>query len=462
MNLEQLKAKFEELTKQIADLQALAESENRELTDEEAAQVDEWLAEYDDVKAQIAQAERRQRMGAAVSQGNDYLNGSTGRRSQPNQPGTRPTEGNTSRVYVTRDREEVDRMCGYRSAAEFALDVRAACASGSVANERLTQAVREAHIQIYGAPPAGLVHHESAGQDGFLVPPQMRQEVYDLMFDNSFVLGLTMPEPTMSNHVTSNVDESTPWSTTGVQAKWRAEGTQMTASRLLEKPRIVELNEIYAFVLATDELLEDQPRLSSRLTRKAGEALAYELDDSVIYGNGVGRPQGFMLSAALISVAKEGSQAADTIVAGNIAKMFSRLYEPAGQGNRTAWLYTPEAFAQLLLLTIGDQPMFIPPGRIADEPNDGFLFGRRAYASDHNATLGDQGDIMLANFAGYEAYQKTGGLQSDVSMHLYFDYGINAFRWKWRFGGQPLLSAAITPHRSTNTRSHFVTLDERA
>ena len=47
-------------------------------------------------------------------------------------------------------------------------------------------------------------------------------------------------------------------------------------------------------------------------------------------------------------------------------------------------------------------------------------------------------------------------------MHLYFDYGAQAFRWTFRLGGQPHMSAPVTPARSAATKSHFVALAARA
>ena len=70
------------------------------------------------------------------------------------------------------------------------------------------------------------------------------------------------------------------------------------------------------------------------------------------------------------------------------------------------------------------------------------------------ATLGDMGDVIFADLAGgYFAPYKAGGIQSAMSMHLYFDQGLNAFRWTFRVGGQPWLSAAVTPASGSTRRS---------
>ena len=82
--------------------------------------------------------------------------------------------------------------------------------------------------------------------------------------------------------------------------------------------------------------------------------------------------------------------------------------------------------------------------------------------SEHSKTLGDKGDIQLIDPMGYYGLKKAAGVRFATSIHLYFDYGLQAFRWTVRFGGQPHLKAPVSPANGTNTKSHFVTLAERA
>ena len=91
-----------------------------------------------------------------------------------------------------------------------------------------------------------------------------------------------------------------------------------------------------------------------------------------------------------------------------------------------------------------------------------FLLGYSIDWKEHCKTLGDKGDLQLVSPKGYYAARRTSGVQFASSMHLYFDYAIQAFRWTFRFGGQPHLSAPVAPANGANTKSHFVTLDERA
>ena len=53
-------------------------------------------------------------------------------------------------------------------------------------------------------------------------------------------------------------------------------------------------------------------------------------------------------------------------------------------------------------------------------------------------------------------------IKSDQSMHFYFDQNVRAFRFVFRVGGQPWLSAALARKNGSSTLSHFVTLATRS
>lgn len=341
---------------------------------------------------------------------------------------------------------------GFDDIAEFAAAVKDACVPGSGAqmDERLQA--------MYRAAPTNY-HREGGSSDGYMVPPTFREEIWELVFNDDDILNSVDLEPTNGNQVEMLADESTPWGASGVQAKWRSEGGQMTPSRLTTEGRTVKLHELYAFVLATEELVNDAPRLGNRLTRKAAQAIRWKASDAILYGTGTGQPLGYMNSGALVSVAKDSGQAADTISTTNVLNMYSRLL--AMDGAQPYWLCNRDTVPQLATLTIGDQPVWMPPNGLMNAPG-GFLMGYPVRWSEHAKTLGDQGDIQLINPMGYYAANKRSGISFASSIHLYFDYGIEAFRWTFRLGGQPYLSAPVSPANGSTTKSHFVTLDERA
>lgn len=341
---------------------------------------------------------------------------------------------------------------GFRSLGEFARSVMRAYAPGASQDARLAA--------IQAAPTGYMQESGGTAGEGYLVPPQFRQEIYEVVFDEEGLLATLAPEPTTSNAVSYVKDESTPWGATGVQAYWRGEANQMTASKAAQQAGIIQLHELYAFVLASDELLEDAPRLTDRLTRKAGAAIRWKAEEACMNGNGLARPLGWMSSAALVSVAKESGQAADTVNGTNVAKMYSRLL--GGGYSRSLWMINSDVLPALLTITVGQQPVYVPPASGFTQAPGGFLFGRPVRPSEHCATVGDLGDIQFIDPAGYLASNKTGGISFASSIHLYFDYGLQAFRWTFRLGGQPALSAPVSPAKGSNTKSHFVALAERA
>lgn len=434
MKLEQLRAKLAGIRDQAKAIVDAADADGN-LTDEQQASFDALMNEKKQVQKAIENAEQLEALDSGL-----------GRVTAIAQPGVTMPAGSAARSHPT---IEEDPMRGFASAAEFGQAVfRSGDRGGGHMDERLN---------IQGAPTN--FHQESGSSDGYNVPPAIRDEVWNLVLnDSTGLLPLFDPEPTDSNQVGVIADESTPWGSTGVQAAWESEGNQFSASKLSQKMKQMQLHKLRAFVIATEEILEDAPMLNSRLTRGAADAIRFKADQAIVEGNGVGKPQGWMGSSALVTVAKETSQAADSIVAANILKMYSQLLLAGG---RPFWIANQNTLPQLGTMTIGDRPGFLPSEQGLTGPvSAGRLMGLPIYFSEHAETIGDKGDIQLINPAGYYAATKRGGIKFASSMHLYFDYDMQCFRWTFRMGGQPLLSAPVTANKG-DTKSHFVTLAAR-
>lgn len=348
----------------------------------------------------------------------------------------------------------------------FALDVRNTNPNigSAVPNVRLQKylnAYSEETARIQAVAPTQV--HEVVGTDegGFMVPPDYLSLIWEVVSAEEGIFGSTQPVPTSQNQVTFAADESTPWSADGIQANWIGEAEQMTPSKLSTQGRLTRLDKIFAFVNASDEILEDAPRLNNRLTVKAPQAIRFKIDEAIVNGNGVGKPLGWTNSAAMISVAKQGGQAADTINVNNITKMYMRMF-PSSLSN-AVWFCNADIFEQLVVMTIGDRPIYTSPQTGIVNAPAGTLFGRPIVFSEHAKTLGDFGDIQFVDMgAGYYSTNKAGGIKFATSIHLYFDYDVQSFRWTIRVGGQPYLSAPMSPQYGANTLSHFVGLAARA
>lgn len=88
--------------------------------------------------------------------------------------------------------------------------------------------------------------------------------------------------------------------------------------------------------------------------------------------------------------------------------------------------------------------------------------GRPVVPTEACQTLGDKGDIILADLNQYLTATKTSGVRVETSIHLWFDYDITAFKFVMRVAGKSWFDAAIAPRNGSLTRSPFVTLAERA
>jgi HK97 family phage major capsid protein len=246
----------------------------------------------------------------------------------------------------------------------------------------------------------------------------------------------------------------------GVQVYWKAEAAAVTA----KQPKIgkgeLRLEEIMGLAYATERLIRDATALESLLGDAFESDFAFKIDDAIMRGTGVGMPLGFFVSPVLVSVAKEGSQVADTVVVGNVLKMWARM--PGRLKPGAVWLIHSDVMTQLPQMTIGDQPVWLPPGGLMNSPT-GLLLGKPVLELEQCEALGDQGDIFLVNLNEYVAITKAGeGLRFDTSMHVRFLNDEMAFRWVYRVNGQPTWRTSLTPFKGTSTMSPFITLDARA
>jgi len=438
MNLAVLKAEARATAeKRQARLQK-AIDENRDMTAEEEAEEAKDKASADRLQKQIARAEELMASSSAIGLT------ATGEQNGQQQEGQREQSGNRSRVTFAATPDNA----GFRNLAEFAQAVR--CANPA--------AGQNFRVDDRLAAP-GNVHMEQGDAAGsYLVPAEFRQNIINLVFDdgNDPIMDLIDPDPTASNRVVGLGDETTPWGNSGIVAAWRSEGEQMLPSRMALTPRETKLNELYAFVLATEELLEDAPRVATLLTSHAASAIRWKAADAFMYGDGIEKPLGWMNSPATIAVAKDAGQQAMTITPSNIARMWARMIMPS----QASWLVNSDVMPTLMgLKNDANQPVWFPNYQ---EAPGGTLLGRPVVFNEHSRSVGQYGDIQFVNPNGYEAFRKQNGVSFADSIHLYFDYNIRAFRWVFRIGGQPVLSKPVQPANGGSSKSHFVALAERA
>ncbi len=445
MNIEQMRERLVVLNERCQTILALAEAEKRDLNDDERKELDAATSEYDVVQNDVAAANR------VINQTAD-LNRSVGRVSDPTPiAAARPADAGHEVARIESAREPGGAW-GWRHFGEFAQAVqRAGLPQGATDPRFLTAAAT-----TWGG--------EDVGADGgFAVPPDFRAGIQVKIQAEDNLIGRTDQQLSSSNTFNAPIDETTPWGSTGIQAAWEGEANASNQTKPALQPMALRLHKLKVLVPVTDELLDDAPGMENYLMRKAPEFINFKLNLGIVQGTGVGQILGILNSPALVTVAKETGQAADTIVGENIVKMWSRMYSPSRP--TSAWLINQDIEPQLHTMSLpigtGGVPLYLPAGGFSGSPFS-MLYGRPVVPTQANETLGDLGDIIFADLNQYLTVQKPGGIRASVSMHLWFDQDIMAFRFILRVAGRPWLSTSIAARDGSTTYSPFVALAERA
>ena len=249
----------------------------------------------------------------------------------------------------------------------------------------------------------------------------------------------------------------------GVRVYRAAEAAEVTASKPALGKFELRLEDMKGLFYATDRVLRDATALQGISEDAFSSEFAFKLDDEIFRGTGTGQCLGILNADCKVQVAKEGSQAADTILSQNIIKMYNRML--ARSMPRAEWYINQETLEQLHQMylavgTAGGQLTYMPPSGLASAPY-GTLMGRPVNVLEVASGLGDAGDIVFADFSEYLLISKP--MSSASSMHVRFIYDEMTFRWTWPIIGKPLLASAITPYKATTatTLSPFITLQAR-
>lgn len=415
------------------------------LDEEQRTEYDEKDAELDGVLADIEREKKREQRDA--------------KRKQPTTDPVAPDVSNNDDdaggdVRVGTDREAVR---GFASIGEQCRAVAAASNPGTDVDKRLLHI----HDEVRAATGMG----EAIPSDGgFLVQQDFVGELFKKTFSVGSILGRVRRRPLSANSnslVLNKLKEDSRADGSrygGVRAYWVEEGEAPTASQLEFQRMELRAHRLAALLYATDELLADAAALTAEINDVVPQEIQFTVEDAILNGAGAGRPKGILQGNALATVAKEAAQVADTVVAENVVKMWGRMW--ARSFANAAWLCDQSVLPQLPLMTIGDQPVWTPPGQLADAPN-GTLLGRPILPVEYLPVVGDLNDIVLVDLSQYLLIDKA-GIEAATSMHVRFIQSEMTFRFNYRVDGQPIWEKALTPKSGGDTLSPFVNLAARA
>jgi HK97 family phage major capsid protein len=303
---------------------------------------------------------------------------------------------------------------------------------------------------------------------GFLVPEQWAWGVLDAALADEAIRprALVLPMTVLTLNVPGfDYLDGTSNKRAGLVLTWSGESSTLTEQ--VGKTRVVGLVAKKGTILVRvpSELQEDAMAFDAALSTAMTAAVQIGLDVAFIQGTGVGQPLGILNSPALITVAKESGQAANTIFVQNLAKMMGKL--SPGSYKRAVWLCHPTCVATLLQMTVvvmnvaqTENVGGSTAGLVTQTDGVLRIAGKEVIVTEACSAFSSAGDVILADLSQYAI-----GLRRDIAIErsrdVYFTTDEIGFRMRLRLDGQPLAASATKLRDGTNTVSPFVALGAR-
>jgi len=353
-----------------------------------------------------------------------------------------------AKINVTPSQEEEDKVLkgGFKNFSDFV--------------QTVVKAPRDPRFKAINKT----VNEGSDLEGGFLIPPEFSNRLWERSIEGDIFYEKAMKIPMQSNTVKFPYQIDKDHSSNlfgGVITYWKGEEKQYTASGLTFGQIQLSLHKLTGLCYISDEMIEDSPiSIEPYISRKFVDAIKYKRNEAMLIGTGAGQPLGIQNSDALISVAKETGQVADTIVFKNISKMWSRTPDK----NYLTWVANHNTLPELMEMTItggtASTPVWIQGNDATKAPN-GRILNAPLVLTEHAATIGNVNDIALIDWSQYIIGEKAGGgIRTATSMHLKFDYDQQTFKISYRMDGQPLWPTYFTPKNGA-TMSPYVNLAAR-
>ena len=368
---------------------------------------------------------------------------------------TKSSEPEENTASVKDDPESEERKTQFRTLGEQMMAVYRASQPGAQMDKRLS------------TRSASGLNATNPSDGGFLVQTDFVKDLLKRTYETGILASRCkkIPLTTNANSIKINaIDEvsranGSRWG--GLQTYWENEADQFTASKPKFRQMELSLKKLTGLCYVTDELLQDAQALEKVIKEGFAEEFGFKMDDVILRGTGAGQPKGILHGhtkneGALVKVETEKGQTAK-ITVDNLVKMWSRMWSRSR--TNSVWFVNPEIEPLLYTLTVGDKPVYIPAGSMANAPY-GMLLGRPVIALEQCSELGEVGDIILADLSQYLIIDK-GGMNTASSIHVRFLYDEAVFRFIYRVDGQPIWNKALKPYKGDATVSPFIALAER-
>jgi len=303
---------------------------------------------------------------------------------------------------------------------------------------------------------------------GLLIPETLRAELLAVAMETAVVRPRARVIPMDSPRVPFPILDITDNSANvfgGVQAYWTEEAAEYTSTSPKFGRVVLDAKKLTARADVPDELVQDSIlALNAWISMAYPQAVAWYEDIAYIRGTGVGEPLGWNIAGntALVTVAKEAGQPANSIVWENIVKMYSRMFP--GSHSSAIWLANPNTFPELatMALSVGTGGSAIWLNNGQDGP-PATILGRPVVLSEKMETLGTAGDLAYVDLSYYLIGDRM-AMTMAASEHAKFTSDQTVIKTTLRVDGAPAVKSSVIPNKggSGSALSPFIRLATRA
>lgn len=265
---------------------------------------------------------------------------------------------------------------------------------------------------------------------GYLIPESLSTRVIDLARKRSFAFAAgvgTVPMTTSSLDIAKVTSDPT--------VTWTAENATITETDMTFGRVSFHANKLAAICRVSLELMEDAQNIDTLIENTLALAMATELDRSILFGNGVGKPLGVYEAAGTLALPSIGTPSNYEDFLEGVYGIRGFNYEP------NAVFYSPRTAQTLAKMTTGltdDETKLVPPVDFANLTK---------FVTNQVANTYGAGAESVALMGQWDQYLVA--LRSDIRLEISREAG-TAFekaqvliRILWRGDGMPVQPAAF-------------------
>lgn len=448
----ELRRKAAELRKKIEQLVQTAETENRELTEDEQATAA-------DLRAQVDSYDRRAKM-------QDELLAAPA----PSAPAERASQGIEigDRLESGPSQEDREHSFGdFLRCIGILADRSAPREMYERASDRIQNLYRSEYRQ-WGKNEREKrdIYQSSGTTGGYLVPVQFYNNLMEVVAEQSIVranamvlpMGADTVEVPLLNQTTAPSAGNTAFFG-GITAAWSAEQTSITEVQPTFRQAKLTAHELTGYTEVSRTLIQNSAvSVDMLLNRLFGGAVAWYEDYAFLRGDGIGKPLGVLSAPATIeTAAARGSATAITLA--NASAVYAKVLS-SSRGS-AVWVISQGAVATFLAMAGVANGVILPAGFLTGDGAANApamtLMGRPVYFTEKMPALNTLGDFGLLDFQQYLVGDRQ-NLEIAVSEHFKFQTNQIAYRFVHRVGGMPWMNSYITLADASTTVSPFVFL----